>query len=77
MFSKKNLQNIATIFLIFIIQFSTLTNKSLAQNATVYNGIRDTVGEDPYGCNENTTDTEGTNVSDAKKKPCYTSKYDE
>ena len=77
MFSKKNLQNIATIFLIFITLFSTLTNKSLAQNATVYNGVRDTVNEEnKYGCNEkDTEDEEGKTF--VPEKTCYTSKYDE
>ena len=75
MFNKNFLKNIATIFLIFIIQFLTLTNKSLAQNATVYNGVRDTVKKDPYGCNEKIEDTEGTVTT--PEKTCYTSSYDE
>lgn len=76
MFNKNFLQNIATTFLIFITLFSTLTNKSLAQNATVYNGVRDTVKKSgANGCNEKTEDTEGTVTT--PEKTCYTSSYDE
>ena len=77
MFSKKNLQNIATIFLIFIIQFSTLTNKSLAQNSSAYNDVRDTISG---GCNDNVEkeeEEEAKNNTPHSRKPCYTSNYDE
>lgn len=73
MFSKKNLQHITTILLIFIIQFSTLTNKSLAQNSTAYNDVRNTTGKD---CNEQVV-TEGEEDTKTHEKVCYESDYDE
>ena len=75
MFSKKNLQHIATIFLIFIILFSTLTNKSLAQNSSAYNDIRDTVDksdDEKFGCKEDADSDEP-----IIKNECYTSEYDQ
>lgn len=71
MFSKKNLQHITIIFLIFIIQFSTLTNKSLAQNSSAYNDVRNTTGKD---CNEQVV-KEG--EEENHTKVCYESDYDE
>ena len=68
MFSKKNLQHIATIFLIFIILFSTLTNKSLAQNSSAYNDVRNTTNKD---CNEDTANPEKIDHD----KTCYSSNY--
>ena len=69
MFSKKNLQHITTILLIFIIQFSTLINKSLAQNSSAYNDVRNTTGID---CDEDKANPEKTD----RDKTCYTSDYD-
>ena len=69
MFSKKTLQYITTILLIFIIQFSTLTNKSLAQNSTAYNDVRNTSGKD---CDEDKANPEKTDPD----KTCYASDYD-
>jgi len=68
MFSKKNLQHIATIFLIFIILSSTLTDKSLAQNSSAYNDIRNTTKQD---CDEDTDNPEKTDHD----KTCYSSNY--
>ena len=67
MFSKKNLQHIATIFLIFIILFSTLSNQSLAQNSSAYNGVRNTTGK-------NCDDAPPNGEVDRNSK-CYTSNY--
>ena len=77
MFNKNFLQNIATTFLIFITLFPTLTNKSLAQNATVYNGVRDTVKkEGANGCNEQ-DNIDDTKIASLKGDPCYTSNFNE
>ena len=67
MFSKKNLQHIATIFLIFIILFSTLSNQSLAQNSSAYNGVRNTTGEN--------CDDAPLNGEVDRSLKCYTSDY--
>ena len=73
MFSKKNLQNIATIFLIFIILSSTLINKLLAQNSSAYNDVRKTTDKD---CDEDLSESDDQENKE-HDRTCYTSSYDE
>ena len=66
MFSRKNLQHIFKIFVVFLNLFFSFEDKLMAQNSSAFNNVRNTTGNDCKTYDE----------SKSVRGTCYTSEYD-
>jgi hypothetical protein len=71
MFSRKKLQHIFKIFIVFLNLFFAFQNKLIAQNSSAYNNVRVSNGADPYCADFDLA----TSNQKSRATGCFSSKY--